>query len=194
MNSSKIPDEKSSKYGDNITIDDLVVLEEFLRSAASSIAAVRAIMSKSVENDAPLSEAIRNLRGRTATDTALVTLSEDQADVAAALAILCNEVSPETCEDLIRQRLIDYFEIEGWVAAGVLLCMLRYPGQFITHAHLGAAAGMLSPTPGVIRVYIYQLRSRLKLRGFKGGAIETGRRSYRIVRSAAFEIINALGR
>ncbi|AMK26176.1 MULTISPECIES: helix-turn-helix domain-containing protein [Sphingobium] len=178
---------------DSLTIDDLKSLEQSFLEAANSIAAVRNVLDQVIDTGAPLTKAIGASRAGAAARYALSAMTEDQADVEEALKALCRGLKTGDREEFIRQRLVDCFALEGWASAGVLLCLLRQPGQFVSHAHLADAACVLSESPNVVRVYICQLRSSLKSRGFEDGAIETGRRSYRIVPSAAFGIVNALG-
>lgn len=192
MRSSK-PNVKRTKDVQSLTLEDLKILEHSFRSAANSIAATRDLMSQFVAHDVPLTDFIHANRAKISTESALLSLTEDQADVDAALTAMSPGKGAEESEDFLRQRLAHRLGIEGWAAAGILLCLIRYPGQLLTHAQLAAAARISSSSPGVIRVYICQLRSCLEANGIKGNAIETGRRSYRIVRSAAFEIINSLG-
>lgn len=178
---------------DSLTIDDLKSLEQSFLDAANSIAAVRNVLDQVIDDSAPLTKAIGARHAGAAARYALTALTEDQADVEEALNALCKGLKIGDREEFIRQRLVDCFALEGWASAGVLHCLLRQPGQFVSHAQLADAACVLSESPNVVRVYICQLRSSLKTRGFESGVIETGRRSYRIVPSAAFGIVNALG-
>jgi len=171
---------------------DLHDLEKQLTSLETSIASIRRILSHPTSGDLTNSPLPGIGKDRIGDGAGNLTLSEDQADVHSGLTALCRNAKAENREDVIRQKLVDCFALDGWVAAGVLLCLLRQSGEYITHQQLAEAAGTISPTAGVIRVYVCQLRQQLAAGGIESGAIETGRRSYRLVRSAAFQIINTL--
>ncbi len=168
------------------TDTQLMQLEDAFRSIADSIATARKVMS---ELEAGLA-----LRATQADQAPMLALpfEEDRQDVERAIRALVPGKNAVEIESKFRKRVLDHFDIEGWIAAGVLSCLVRFPGRFVSHAELAAAAGAQSDKSGVIRVYICQLRASLALKGYSGEAIETGRGAYRIVRSAAFEIINAV--
>lgn len=166
----------------------LVQLEEAFRSVADSIATARRVMS---ELEAGL--------GGKGPDKGMVRASisvfeEDRRDVENAIAAFVPGQSATEVEGKFRKRLLDHFDIEGWVAAGVLSCLVRLPGHFVTHAELARAAGAQSDRSAVVRVYICQLRASLAAKGYSSDVIETGRGAYRIVRSAAFEVVNTLAK
>jgi len=173
---------------------DLGRLEESFRAIADSISVARKLIDEIAQKETDWTVLSRTKRESDLSSRSPSSLDEDRADVENALAVLFGGVDPNDLDDRLRQRLMDHFHIEGWVAAGVLTSLLRYPGQFISHASLAKAAGVQSAGVGVIRVYVCQLRSALESMGIAGESIETGRHSYRIVGSAAFEIINALAR
>lgn len=171
---------------------DLHALEEQFKSLETSIKNIRKILSQPTSSDLTNSPLPGSGKDRIRDGAGTLTLSEDQADVHSALTALCRNVKAEDREDAIRHKLVDCFALDGWVAAGVLLGLLRQSGEYVTHMQLAEVAGTISPSAGVIRVYVCKLRQQLEARGIEGGAIETGRRSYRLVRSAAFKIINTL--
>ena len=176
----------------SVSYEDLHALEEQFKALEASIARIRGILSGPGSSDSTNSSPPRNGKTRRADEADDVTLTEDQADVQGALAALGRTAKAKDREDMIRQKLVDCFALDGWVAAGVLLCLLRQSGEYVTHKQLADAAGTISPSAAVIRVYVCKLRQQLAAGGIEGGAIETGRRSYRLVRSAAFRIINTL--
>lgn len=173
---------------------DLGRLEESFRAIADSISVARKLINEIAQKETDWTVLSRTKRENDLSSRSPSSLDEDRADVENALAVLFGGIDPNDLDARLRQRLMDHFHIEGWVAAGVLTSLLRYPGQFISHASLAKAAGVQSAGVGVIRVYVCQLRSALESMGIAGESIETGRHSYRIVGSAAFEIINALAR
>lgn len=179
------------REGASVSDRELGRLEELFRSIADSIATARSLMTAMPEQThAPLLG--RAKRKGDAAENLQLSLDEDQADVEVALAALFQGISPTEFDDHLRERLIHYFDIDGWVAAGVFACLLRHPGQYIAHDSMAKAVGVQSTSSRVIRVYVCQLRASIEARGMSGDSIETGRGSYRIVRSAAFEIINAI--
>ena len=184
--------EALSQSWESVSDQDLRRLEESFRSIADSFAVARKLIEEITKKEAHRTTLSQVDLESDILGHSQLSLDEDKADVENALAALFAGIHPADLEDHLRRRLMDYFHIEGWVAAGVLACLLRYPGQFISHAGLAKAAGVQSTSGGVIRVYVCQLRSALEDRGLLGENIETGRHSYRIVRSAAFEIINAI--
>lgn len=181
--------------GKPVSDKDLARLEESFRAIADSIAVSRKLMADIAEKEAgqAILGQVKSVHNMVLKNTQF-SMNEDKADVENALAALFNGVHPIDFDDHLRSRLADHFGIDGWTAAGVLACLLRYPGQYIPHEGLAKAAGVQSTRSGVIRVYVCQIRSSLEDKGLPGESIETGRGSYRIVRSAAFEIINAIGR
>lgn len=191
----KVAGVKEPQHGwQSVSDKDLARLEESFRTIADSIADARKVMAEITEREAYWTSLSRVVREHDMLRNSQLTLDEDALAVENALAALFKGVDPVELNDHLRERLTGYFNIEGWGAAGVLACLLRYPGQYISHVNLARSAGVQSTSSGVIRVYICQLRSTLEGNGLSGETIETGRRSYRIVRSAAFEIINALAR
>jgi len=190
LSNKKKPEERL--HVKSLSHRDLHDLEEQLTSLETSIASIRRILSHPTSGDLTNSPLPGIGKDRITDGAGSLTLSEDQADVHSALAALCRNARADNREDVIRQKLVDCFALDGWVPAGVLLCLLRQSGDYITHQQLAEAAGTISPTAGVIRVYVCQLRQQLTAGGIESGAIETGRRSYRLVRSAAFQIINTL--
>lgn len=178
----------------SISNRDLHALEEQFKSLETSIAGIRRILSRPDSIDPTNSSPHHSDRDGIADGAETLTLTEDQADVHTALAALGRSAKAEDREDVIRQKIVDCFALDGWVAAGVLLCLLREAGEYVTHTQLAEAAGTISPSAAVVRVYVCKLRQQLAAGGIESGAIETGRRSYRLVRSAAFRIINTLNR
>jgi len=191
--SSKRKQEEKLKVK-SISNRDLHALEEQFKSLETSIASIRRILSRSNSIDPTNSSLPHSDKDGIADGAETLTLTEDQADVHTALAALGRSAKAEDREDMIRQKIIDCFALDGWVAAGVLLCLLREAGEYVTHTQLAEAAGTISPSAAVVRVYVCKLRQQLAAGGIERGAIETGRRSYRLVRSAAFRIINTLNR
>ncbi|WP_242130238.1 helix-turn-helix domain-containing protein [Sphingobium sp. Sx8-8] len=171
---------------------DLRRLEDSFRSIADSISVTRKLINEITKKETDRTKLSQVKRGNEMSGCSPLSLNEDKADVETALLTLFGGGRPTDPDDHLRRCLMDYFDIEGWVAAGVLTSLLRHPGQFISHTGLAKAAGVQSRNVGVIRVYVCRLRSALEERGLAGESIETGRQSYRIVRSAAFEIMNAL--
>jgi hypothetical protein len=164
----------------------LTRLENALRTIADSIAVARKVMHEvEVEITASVS-------GNGLADTEVPVLEEDRREVDQAIARLVSADNLEDAEEEFRQLIMDYLDIDGWVAAGVLSSIIRLPGRFMSHTDIARAAGVQSDRSTVVRVYICQLRNSLVAKGYSSGAIETGRGAYRIVRSAAFEIVNAL--
>ena len=88
----------------------------------------------------------------------------------------------------IIDRLVALMPRAGRNGVAILLRLLDEPGFYVSREELVRAAGIRTADAKAVKVYICNLRHALRLVGIPADAIETGRRSYRLVPDSAAAI------
>ncbi|WP_322963855.1 hypothetical protein [Sphingomonas fuzhouensis] len=89
---------------------------------------------------------------------------------------------------LVIERMAALMPRAGRNGVAILLRLLDEPGSYVSCEELVRAAGIRSVDGKAVKVYICNLRCALRLVGIPTSAIETGRRSYRLVQDSVAAI------
>ncbi|MET3438031.1 hypothetical protein [Sphingomonas sp. 1185] len=90
-------------------------------------------------------------------------------------------------------RLVALQPRVGRNGAAILLRLLDEPGVYIACDELVRAAGIRTADVKAVKVYICHLRCGLRMMGISAEAIQTGRRSYRLIPDVVAGITALLG-